>query len=783
MAITGTFAADFSNFATAVDNAEVKLRSFQDGSTKVEAALSRMTDSFSGRKLIQDATEMVAAIEKIGGASKLTEQELAKVGKTVEDASAKMRAMGVEVPAGFSKITEASSHTTESMGFMSEAAGTITTAFAGAFTAEAIFEGIKKIGESIIEVTRSVLEYSITLRNLSLQTGIGIADLQVLGAAVKDFGVESDQLGKAIFQLGRRIAGNDESAANAFHLLGLSIKDFKTTAPEEVFLQVERRMASMGNSFQTATASSELFGARLGASLIAASYNLDTTIDEIKKTNTIMSEDAVHAAAEFSESLDHLKLSLLAMAGNALEPALEKLDRFVTNLSSAKGRADDLKLALIALAGAGPASAIGLLFSEGIAKARQISPADAERNATGPAGDPQAFMLALRTDALQALDDEQVRNLAQLKEMGQLTEKNAAGIGVSAGQFKQYEERLKAATAATTELKKSQAEFDATALAGYEKRIAMLASAEAATKSAYSFTGQIANLQQLDLAEQALSRSVFNSLTSVKDRAKVVEETVQRHLVLLEQEAALQVKQAGVTNAAITAELHARLENQAVMGREADGSLKVASASETYRLALHDINNLKVEGYPITEQLLKAEREYVAALNAEAAAANQVLVVGNAVRASIDSTAQSFAGLTVNIAATNDQMSAFYATLANHDNVGTPGANNIGTPSGGVGNLASAAAASVATLNRVPRFAEGGPTAAGLAVLHDNEYVVPSGGALVRGGGGGSPTVNITMTGLLLSTDPAARQQLMALINQSVKDTWRLSGTRLPTGA
>ena len=107
MAITATFKADFSSFATAVDKAQAQLRSFETGASKVEKSLSRMTDSFSGRRVIQDATLTAKAIEEIGGVSKLTESELKRVGSQAQEAMAKLKALGMEVPPGIQKIADA----------------------------------------------------------------------------------------------------------------------------------------------------------------------------------------------------------------------------------------------------------------------------------------------------------------------------------------------------------------------------------------------------------------------------------------------------------------------------------------------------------------------------------------------------------------------------------------------------------------------------------------------------------------------------------------------------
>lgn len=102
--LTAKFEADFSAFNDAVRDAETELKEFASGASAVERALGRMADQFSGRKVIQDATLMAKAIEDIGGASTLTEAELARVGKTANEAVEKMRALGMEIPPALEKL-------------------------------------------------------------------------------------------------------------------------------------------------------------------------------------------------------------------------------------------------------------------------------------------------------------------------------------------------------------------------------------------------------------------------------------------------------------------------------------------------------------------------------------------------------------------------------------------------------------------------------------------------------------------------------------------------------
>jgi hypothetical protein len=133
MPLTAKFIADFSSFTRAVDQAEVELRGFESEAHKVERSLARMTDSFSGRRVIQDATLMARAIEEIGGASKLTDAELQRVGATAQEAVEKMQRLGQDVPASLETLATAAGKVAPQVTAIGTAS-TTTTASMGGFT-------------------------------------------------------------------------------------------------------------------------------------------------------------------------------------------------------------------------------------------------------------------------------------------------------------------------------------------------------------------------------------------------------------------------------------------------------------------------------------------------------------------------------------------------------------------------------------------------------------------------------------------------------------------------
>lgn len=108
MAMTAKFLADWTSFYDAVDKGTVKIVSFQDGARNAEGQLNRMVDNFSGRRIIQEATVMAEAVERVGGTSKFTMSELERMSRVASEAAAKMKVMGVEVPPAIQELAGAS---------------------------------------------------------------------------------------------------------------------------------------------------------------------------------------------------------------------------------------------------------------------------------------------------------------------------------------------------------------------------------------------------------------------------------------------------------------------------------------------------------------------------------------------------------------------------------------------------------------------------------------------------------------------------------------------------
>jgi hypothetical protein len=649
------------------------------------------------------------------------------------------------------------------------------------------------------EIAIGIPEEAKALRNLSLQTQINVEDLQVLTAATREYGVEGDQLGRALFQLGQRIAGGDANVATAYHLMGLSLDEVKNKSPLDLLLTTEHALGTLSGAIQD-TAAKDLYGARLGASMIAFAHGADEAMDKAKALNTIASRDSVLAAAEYADAIDRMTHSLHAwvmeitgsgaMGFNTLHDAVDKgaskwaiflailkdaaatentgaqsasnlatlLDRQATSVGAAAAAHAKLTAEALALDAAGGPLRDGLTLQIGLHNQAAVALTAQQQAAR--------FMAATELDSSKPLLAWQVEYLGHLKEIGLLTAQNAAGIGVTVDQLKKYEAGLQEAKKAAAELAKAEAEADAIEMTLYAKRSAAMAAATAATLKYYSFEGPIANLDQLKLAEESLAKTVFNSLTSAKDRMKVLEELAVKEATIDKEKMALEVKHAGLVDAQVAAELTAKATLLASYGQQADGTLQMAAADRTLELALDALHAKKQAGVDQFYQEQALYAQYVK--DVEKATAAQT-----ALQAAIVATTAAKVASTFSLTGGGRVPDKFKDwTTEMLRNAGYIDLYGKVTPLGQENGFGYSARAT------------GGPVNAGQPYLvgeRGPELFVPgASGSIVPNGavGGGATTIQIYVTQPL-----GTPQQIAAIVGPALVTVLKGQGWRAPSGA
>src|SRR4029077_10583164 len=185
MGVNANFVADFSTFLSAIQAADVALADFGKGADTVGTKLNNMVDKFSGRQIIQQANELVIAIDKVHGVTALTTNEQIKLNATLTEAIAKYNAIGETVPPEMQKLADA----TKAAATASKEAATNTSSWEATLTSWASAAVAAFSVNAIVQYVGKLGEGASALNTLSAQTHINIEDLQVLTAATASYGV------------------------------------------------------------------------------------------------------------------------------------------------------------------------------------------------------------------------------------------------------------------------------------------------------------------------------------------------------------------------------------------------------------------------------------------------------------------------------------------------------------------------------------------------------------------------------------------------------------------
>jgi hypothetical protein len=249
MAVTAKFQADFDSFYSAVQKAEVSLKSFEQGAGKVETSLTKMSNSLSGTKMIQDAVLMSEAVERLGGTSKLTADELQKVAAQAAAATAKLTALGQDIPPGLAKIAAEAKTTSSTLDNMKSIAGSIAGAFGIAFSVGAV-----------VNFGKSVFDSASQIHDLAEQVGVSSEAVQGFKFAAEQAGSSIDAVGIAITKMNQHLAGGDTATIKALKDAGLAFADIRAMKPEDAFLAITDAIEKIPDPMTQSDVALKLFG-------------------------------------------------------------------------------------------------------------------------------------------------------------------------------------------------------------------------------------------------------------------------------------------------------------------------------------------------------------------------------------------------------------------------------------------------------------------------------------------------------------------------------------------
>lgn len=303
MALTGVLQADFQSFEQACQKAEISLKGFEQGGAKVESQLTRMSNSLSGTKIIQDATLMAEAVDRIGGTSKLTEKELARVGATASEAAAKMRAMGIDVPPGIQRIADA----TKNVG----TAATSSTSLLSGMASQ--LAGMFTIG-AVVAFGKSVLEAGDQIQKMADQTGLSTEEVQKLQYVAGQSGSSIESLVGAVQNLQQRLGDDNTGAAGAMARLGINADAFNKLDTYAQMTTLAEAVRGIKDPTEQASVAAQLFGKSWKEILPA----IKSGMEDVGNQAPIMADSTVKSLDRIGDAMARAKAQAVSWGGGTV---------------------------------------------------------------------------------------------------------------------------------------------------------------------------------------------------------------------------------------------------------------------------------------------------------------------------------------------------------------------------------------------------------------------------------------------------------------------------------
>ena len=328
MAVTARFVADFSDFLSAARSAEGALGKLSASAGVTERSVDKAAKAFSGESLIANAIKATEAVTAIGGASKLTDTEMARVNRTITDAIDKMTKLGIAIPPEISKIgKELESALKPSVfermtGGLSQFGLSLGTVSAGALLA---------FGKGAINAADNI-------GDIAEKTGLSTTAVQQFQQAFEGAGISLETIASSASKLSAKVAGGSDSTEAALTALGLSMVDLRTKSPEEAFKLVSTALAGVDDQGKKTLLATELLGKGVAASAGAFNKANIAVMDHAD----ILGGDSVEAAGAFNDAQTQLTRSLqnALLAGiGPLLPALTMMADFAGKLAGVLGGA------------------------------------------------------------------------------------------------------------------------------------------------------------------------------------------------------------------------------------------------------------------------------------------------------------------------------------------------------------------------------------------------------------------------------------------------------------
>lgn len=228
--------------------------------------------------------------------------------------------------------------------------------------------GIAAAGTALFVMTKNAIDAADKLNDLSKSTGVSVETLGGLGFAAKQSGTDLEGVAKSIGKLSLQIAAataGDETAAEAFHALGISMKELRENSPDQILAKIATQFATYEDGPNKAALANRLFGKSYQSIiplLDEGGQKLQAQIAYYQKYGGVTT-DVAKQADEFNDTLNQLGLISSAFSRNLSAALLPSLQGVAKEMLSAKEQGDGFKGAAEGVATVLKTLAIGAVYA------------------------------------------------------------------------------------------------------------------------------------------------------------------------------------------------------------------------------------------------------------------------------------------------------------------------------------------------------------------------------------------------------------------------------------
>lgn len=388
MPIKAAFVGDTTDLHRSTEQARADLRKVGDEAQGAARVLKAAASSFDGTRIEGAALRAIKGMERVGGVTKLTSQELTQLDKKVQSAIDKFRVMGTDVPPGIQRVARDIAHvraleedlarstaqTTSALRAQGQSIGAGIAASLNPMQALDAAAGrlgislsqglgvagvgaVTALGAGLVTAVGKAVAYGSAVNDIAIKAGISAEAVQELQFAAEQNGNTIDQVSAALSRMSNNLVENSKETSGAIRSIGLSVSELRSLAPDEAFTRIATAIAEIPDPMQRANVAIDIFG-KSGADLLPTMIgNLEATRQKARDLGLVMANDLVAAADDLGDSWDQLTASGSMLVTRAVGPLIPLL------LELAKA------MQTVSMAGIGSSVRVGV--DEALAQARQ----------------------------------------------------------------------------------------------------------------------------------------------------------------------------------------------------------------------------------------------------------------------------------------------------------------------------------------------------------------------------------------------------------------------------